>query len=80
VQVDALLADLPAPASALPAVGEVVGERTSGAVGSVFGDIKLSGDMRLRSLAPGESVGRWRAVLDRPADHRPPLPPVPPRL
>jgi hypothetical protein len=42
VEVDALLADLPAPASAFPAVGEVVGERTSGAVGSVFGDIKLS--------------------------------------
>jgi hypothetical protein len=58
-------------------VGEVVGERTSVAVGSVFGDIKLSGDMRLRSLTPGESPSRWRAALDRLAG-RPPLPP--PRL
>jgi len=153
-----LLADLPAPAGEAPAVGELVGERTSGAVGSVFGDIRLTatttvpdrastvfgdvridlrglrtaeetvhlqlgtvfgdvevivsegvaaeiagwtvfgdrrtelaavprlagtprvvvqartvfGDLRLRSLAPGESPSRWRAVLDRLADRRPP--------
>lgn len=30
------------------------------------------GDLRLRSLAPGESPRRWRAVLDRLADCRPP--------
>jgi hypothetical protein len=30
----------------------------SGAVGSVFGDIKLFGDLRLRSLTPGESPSR----------------------
>lgn len=35
------------------------------------------GDLRLRSLAPGESPSRWRAVLDRLADRRPPLPPPP---
>ena len=29
------------------------------------------GDLRLRSLAPGESPSRWRAVLDRLADRRP---------
>ena len=158
-----LLADLPAPAAAAPAVGEIVGERTSGAVGSVFGDIRLTattvvperastvfgdvridlrglrtaadtvhlqlgtvfgdvevivsegvaaeiqgwtvfgdrktdlapvprlagtphvvvrartvfGDLRLRSLAPGESPSRWRAVLDRLADRRPPAVPPP---
>jgi hypothetical protein len=37
----------------------------------------LFGDLRLRSLAPGESASRWRAVLDRLADRRPPLPPPP---
>jgi hypothetical protein len=83
VEVDALLADLPAPASAFPAVGEVVGERTSGQSAACFGGIKLSGDLRLRSLTPGESPSRWRAVLDRLADRRPPPPlpppPVPPR-
>jgi Domain of unknown function (DUF1707) len=40
---------------------------------SVFGDLKL------RSLAPGESPSRWRAVLDRLAGRvPPPLPPAPP--
>jgi hypothetical protein len=41
-ELDRLLADLPAPASGTPAVGEVIGERTSGTVGSVFGDIRLA--------------------------------------
>jgi hypothetical protein len=41
-ELDALLADLPAPASAAPAVGEVVGERTSGSIASVFGDVELT--------------------------------------
>jgi Domain of unknown function (DUF1707) len=164
-QLDLLLADLPAPVSEVPAVGEVVGARTSsGPVFSVFGDVKLTastsvpqrvgtlfgdvkidlrglrtsaptvelylttvfgdvevvvsegvaadnegwtvlgdrktqlapvprlpgtphvvvrgwsifGDRRLRSLAPGESPSRWRAVLDRLADRRPPAPPPPP--
>ncbi len=36
------------------------------------------GDLRLRSLAPGESPSRWRAVLDRLADRRPPEDPPPP--
>ncbi len=35
------------------------------------------GDLRLRSLAPGESASRWKAVLDRLAQGRPPLPPAP---
>jgi len=30
------------------------------------------GDLRLRSLAPGESPSRWRAVLDRLAERRAP--------
>jgi hypothetical protein len=38
----------------------------------------IFGDLRLRSLAPGESPGRWRSVLDRLADRRPPPPPLPP--
>jgi hypothetical protein len=154
-----LLADLPAPVSEVPAVGEVVGERTTTEpVYSVFGDVKLAattavprqvatlfgdvridlrglrtsedtvelelctvfgdvevivsegvaaqiggwtvfgdrrtelapvprlpgtphvvvrgwsvfGDRKLRSLAPGESPSRWRALLDRLADRRPP--------
>jgi len=33
----------------------------------------LFGDLRLRSLAPGESASRWRGVLDRLAARRPPL-------
>jgi hypothetical protein len=33
------------------------------------------GDLRLRSLAPGESASRWRALLDRLAQR--PLPPSP---
>lgn len=41
-ELDLLLADLPAPASAVPAFGEVVGERTSGSLASVFGDVKLA--------------------------------------
>jgi hypothetical protein len=32
------------------------------------------GDLRLRSLAPGESASRWRALLDRLAERR--LPPA----
>jgi hypothetical protein len=40
------------------------------------------GDLKLRSLAPGESPSRWRALLDRlsarPGPTHPPLPPVPP--
>jgi hypothetical protein len=36
------------------------------------------GDLRLRSLAPGESASRWRALLDRIAQWQPPPPPVPP--
>jgi hypothetical protein len=37
------------------------------------------GDLRLRSLAPGQSAGRWRALLDRLAERiPPPLPPTPP--
>jgi hypothetical protein len=36
----------------------------------------LLGDVRLRSVAPGESVSRWRALLDRLAQRPPaPLPP-----
>lgn len=35
------------------------------------------GDLKLRSLAPGQSPSRWRALLDRLAE-RPPLPPPPP--
>jgi hypothetical protein len=158
-----LLADLPAPVSAVPAVGEIVGERRIGPVFSVFGDVRLAatttvpeqvgtlfgdvridlrglrtaedtvelrlntvfgdvevivsegvaaeiggwtllgdrrtelapvprlpgtphvvvrgwsifGDRRLRSLAPGESPSRWRVLLDRLADRRPPLLPPP---
>jgi hypothetical protein len=34
------------------------------------------GDLRLRSLAPGESASRWRALLDRLSGR--PLPPAPP--
>ena len=42
-QLDALLADLPAPASAVPAVGEVIGERmTTEPVFSFLGDVKLT--------------------------------------
>ncbi len=36
------------------------------------------GDLRLRSLAPGESPSRWRALLDRLAERPPPPPPSPP--
>jgi hypothetical protein len=42
------------------------------------------GDLRLRSLPPGENPSRWRAVMDRPAERHlppaPPSPPVPPQL
>ncbi|WP_369131874.1 DUF1707 domain-containing protein [Modestobacter sp. I12A-02662] len=41
-ELQALLADLPAPASEIPAVGEIVGERTPGSVVTVFGDVKLT--------------------------------------
>ncbi|WP_222265357.1 DUF1707 SHOCT-like domain-containing protein [Modestobacter marinus] len=41
-ELQALLADLPAPASEIPAVGEIVGERTPGQVATVFGDVKLT--------------------------------------
>jgi len=42
-ELDALLADLPAPASAVPAVGEVIGERTTAEpLFSVFGDVRLA--------------------------------------
>ncbi|MCZ2804194.1 DUF1707 domain-containing protein [Modestobacter sp. VKM Ac-2983] len=68
---DGLLADLPAPASAVPAFGEVVGERTTGTIATVFGDVKLTattsvperastvfGDVRidLRGLRTSEEV------------------------
>jgi hypothetical protein len=37
------------------------------------------GDLTVRSLAPGESPSRWRALMERLADrHLPPPPPVPP--
>jgi Domain of unknown function (DUF1707) len=36
------------------------------------------GDLKLRSLAPGESPSRWRALLDRLAQWQPPPPPAPP--
>jgi hypothetical protein len=38
------------------------------------------GDLKLRSLAPGESPSRWRAVMDRLAQRHlpPPPPPIPP--
>jgi hypothetical protein len=37
------------------------------------------GDLTLRSLAPGESPSRWRAIMDRLAQrHLPPPPPPPP--
>jgi len=41
-ELDALLADLPAPAAAVPAVGELIEERTTGPVFSAFGDVKLA--------------------------------------
>jgi hypothetical protein len=41
-ELERLLADLPAPATAVPAVGEIVGDRTSGTVAGVFGDVKLT--------------------------------------
>jgi hypothetical protein len=38
----------------------------------------IFGDLTVRSLAPGESPSRWRALLDRLADrHLPPSPPPP---
>jgi hypothetical protein len=160
-ELDQLLADLPGPAStAVPAVGEIVGERPSTEpvfsflgdvkltptttmphqVGTFLGDVRIDlrglrtaeetielqlytvfgdvevivsegvaaeiggwtvlgnrrtelapvprlpgtphvvirgwsilGDRKLRSLAPGQSPSRWRALMDRLADRRPPL-------
>jgi hypothetical protein len=40
----------------------------------------IFGDLRLRSLAPGESASRWRALMDRLTGHPPPTPPAPPPL
>ncbi len=42
----------------------------------------MFGDLRLRSLAPGESPSRWRALMGRLAERFPPVPPppVPPPL
>jgi hypothetical protein len=37
----------------------------------------IFGDLRLRSLAPGESAGRWTALMERLAQRRQ-LPPAPP--
>jgi hypothetical protein len=160
-ELDALLADLPSPVSEVPAVGEVIRERTTEPQFSLLGDVKLTpttsvprrigtffgnikvdlrglrtsaetvelelitvlgdvevivsegvaaeiggwtglgdrktdlaavprlpgtphvvvrgwtllGDRKLRSLAPGESPSRWRALLDRLADRLPPVPP-----
>ena len=160
-ELDQLLADLPAPATAVPAPGELVGTGSEAPISTVFGDVRLAattavprrvgtvfgdvridlrglrtsadtvelelatvfgdvdvivsegvaaeisgwtvfgdrttelaalprlpgtprvvvrartvfGDLRLRSLAPGESPSRWRAVLDRLAERR--LPPAP---
>jgi len=162
-ELDRLLADLPAPATAVPAPGELIGAGSEAPISTVFGDVKLAvttavpprasgvfgdiridlrglrtsadtvelqlntvfgdvevivsegvvaemsgwtvfgdrrtelagvprlpgtprvvvrawtvfGDLKLRSLAPGESPSRWRALLDRLADRRPPLPPPP---
>jgi Domain of unknown function (DUF1707)/Cell wall-active antibiotics response 4TMS YvqF len=36
------------------------------------------GDLKLRSLAPGESTSRWRAIMDRLAQRAVPPPPPPP--
>jgi hypothetical protein len=36
------------------------------------------GDLRLRSLAPGDSPSRWGALLERLARRQPPPPPPPP--
>src|SRR3954469_8048710 len=41
-ELDRLVADLPAPGPAVAAVGEIVGDRTSGTVGSVFGDVRIT--------------------------------------
>ena len=38
----------------------------------------MFGDLRLRSLAPGESPSRWRALMNRLAERLPPIPPLPP--
>ena len=37
----------------------------------------IFGDLRLRSLAPGESASRWRALMDRLAQRLPPPPDLP---
>jgi hypothetical protein len=41
-ELEALLADLPAPPSGVPAVGELIEERSTGPVFSAFGDVKLT--------------------------------------
>jgi hypothetical protein len=37
----------------------------------------IFGDLRLRSLAPGQSASKWRALMDKLAERRPPPPPLP---
>jgi hypothetical protein len=37
----------------------------------------ILGDLRLRSLAPGQSASKWRALMDKLAERLPPPPPPP---
>jgi hypothetical protein len=84
---DLLVADLPVNA---PPPVQIVGTRAPEEISSVFGDITMAGtplvvvhgktifgDLRLRSLAPGDSPSRWGALLERLAQRRQ-LPPPPP--
>ena len=80
-ELDALLADLPAPASEVPAVGEIVGERTTAEpLFSVFGDVKLAattavprqvgtlfGDVKIDLRGLRTSPARY---VKRPGDRR----------